>query len=117
MAPLNYYVFCHHLNVDLTPLDWSILNLLIERAESAHGHGLGRTARWITRTLEKRNELDGCKRSGFKSLDILQHLRSLERLGLVYSIKFSRERWFPSSRVVAASGFARGTQRTVEEFL
>ena len=117
MAPLNYYVFCHHLNVDLTPLDWSILNLLIERAESARGHGFGRTARWITRTLEKRLELDGRKNSALKTRDLLQHLRGLERLGLVYSIKFSRARWFPSSRVMAASGFARGTQRNLEDFL
>ena len=114
---LNYYDFCYRLGHDLAPLDWSILNLLLDMSRRGGRSAFGLSARRIVNILTKRMEMDGVKRPNLKLHEILEHLKGLQRLGLVYSINCSRARWFPSSKLVVASGFAKGTQRSIMEFL
>ena len=113
----SYYEVCDRLGYDLSPFDWSILDLLLGMSRRGGRNAFGLSAKRIARELIKRIELGGMKRPSLKLREVLERLKSLRRLGLVYFIEGSPVRWFPSPRLIVACEFARGTQRGIEEYL
>lgn len=102
-------------------LDAKILKLLVERAIICSKNFYGLSFRNIIRALDGKSIRGGgffySRMSIKKTGEVKAALRTLKRGGLVYTIKRSKLRYFPSTRAVVAHGFATGSQERMEEFL
>lgn len=99
------------------PLDLQILKILIREATRAENGGIinwqGMTVGEILRKLGAKSTIEN--RSGIlKALYVLERGKHAYKLGRSPT---SAWRWFPSSMVVTAHGFAETLQQKLEDFL
>ena len=99
------------------PLDLQILRILVREATRAENGGIinwqGMTVGEIMRKLGIKSTIEN--RAGMlKALYVLERGKLAHRIGRSPT---SAWRWFPSSRVVVAHGFAETLQQKLEDFL
>lgn len=99
-----------HYNGCLELLDIRILNILVERAILRPKMFFGISPRKILKFLNMRPTRENVGK-------VRTALNVLEREGLVYTMKASPRKYFPSTKAVEAHGIAAGSQTTMERWL
>ena len=86
--------------------DARILSLLVERRLRGYNFGLRVGGRCGI-----------ADRLNLPLMKVGPMLRRLEREGLVEGVRWSRTRWYATTRAIALHGFAEGSKTTLEDFL
>lgn len=102
----------------LDPLDVKILHILVRHALAYPTSFFGLSSTNLLRAVHSQSLRGSSRRFTHEEVGAVRRaLWTLEREGKIYAIKGSKLRYFPSSRMISAYGFAAGTQTKLERWV